>query len=102
MPPTGAGTLVKLTRRAGVQSRIPLERQVVRQVRACAGKPVSLGSSGDPVRQGHRIAAASGVDFLDEPLEAALHLDNCPGKRGRIAAVENDGIEAVQAQMLVP
>jgi hypothetical protein len=75
------------------------EREVVREVRARAGKPIALGRDGDPVGQRHRIVAASGVDLLRQSLERSLDLEDRPGEGSRIPAIEDDRVEAVQTQM---
>ncbi len=97
--PQPLGAVVEAPRCAGVGPRVRHEREIVGEVRAGAGEPEPLGRDGDSVRQGHRVAATLLADLLCQSLETSLDLEDRPGERGRIPAVEDDRIEAVQAQM---
>ena len=97
--PEAARARVKMLsgRRIGVW--ISHQGQIVGQVRPLVIEASPLGRHRNAIGQPHWVAIMARLDSGSRGFQTVFHGKNCPRKGRRVAAVEDDGIEIVQAQM---
>ena len=92
-----AGRIVEGVTGYFVLRGIATERQVVRGVRARSRKAKPFDGFGDHIRNRRRVGMCS---IRGETLESAFGFQNGPREGGRIAAIDDDGIKAVEPEMI--
>ncbi|WVM90201.1 hypothetical protein UMZ34_08140 [Halopseudomonas pachastrellae] len=76
------------------------QRQVVGGIGASPRKAEALDRFGNGIGQTHRVLGIAVNDSLVGVAQGAAHTDDGPGKGGRVAAIDVDGVKTVQRQML--
>ncbi len=80
--------------------RIRAQGEAVGQVGALAVEAGALGGDGNAVGQWQRVGVAARAGRLGGRLQSGLRLEDRPGEGRRVPAVEEEGVEAVQREMI--